>query len=250
MYTLSSTPTTLSQASLPNLSARMLLLLVLGLSSGLSVAIVVVRAIYTQHYTFLGLVWNLFLAWVPLFCALLLWWLEQPRRSHRILHSPLSLGLLLGWFAFFPNAPYIITDLVHLYQRDNAPFWYDLLLIFSFAWNGLILGFTSLWIVQGVIQSHYGRWAGWLLVGCTLTASSFGIYLGRFLRWNSWDIVTNPHDLTLDILERITNPLAHPKTIAVTILFSGFLLLAYLTIALLAQAHWGQQEQEQIGARV
>jgi uncharacterized membrane protein len=213
---------------------KLALLLVLGLSSAMSIAIVAFRIYYSGSMTYYFLIWNLFLAWVPLGCALVLWFLsQQGRRSFWLL------GLFFGgWFVFFPNSPYIVTDLLHLAPRHNIPLWYDLMLIFSFAWNGLILGFTSLWIVQGVIQWMCGRWVSWALVMFTLGLSGFGIYLGRFLRWNSWDVVTNPYELAADIYVRIVNPLAHPRTLAVTLLFSGFLAVAYCTVALLTQARW------------
>jgi len=110
------------------------------------------------------------------------------------------------------------------------------MVIFSFAWNGLILGFTSLWMVQQQVQRSYGVVAGWLLAAGVLALSGFGIYLGRFLRWNSWDLLASPHALAADVLERFLNPLAYPQTLAVTILYSSFLLVAYMTVVLLTDA--------------
>jgi uncharacterized membrane protein len=84
----------------------------------------------------------------------------------------------------------------------------------------------------------FGRWISWLVVTFTLAISGFGIYLGRFLRWNSWDILMDPYGLAADIYVRLTKPLAHPQTLAVTILISGFLTIAYLTIVLFSQVRW------------
>jgi uncharacterized membrane protein len=179
-------------------------------------------------------VWNLFLAWVPFVSALALWHFSHYGRQTLLL----LLLFFICWLVFFPNSPYLVTDFLHLTQRQNVPLWYDLLLIFSFAWNGLILGFTSLWIVQQVIIKMFGRWISWLVVTFTLAISGFGIYLGRFLRWNSWDILTDPYGLAADIYVRLTKPLAHPQTLAVTILFSGFLTIAYLTVVLFSQVRW------------
>jgi uncharacterized membrane protein len=215
---------------------KLLLLAALCISTLMSVAIVAFRIYYSGYITYIFLVWNLLLAWVPLGSALALWHFSHYGRR--------TLWLLLPFFAcwliFFPNSPYIITDFLHLVQRQNVPLWYDLLLIFSFAWNGLILGFTSLWIVQQVIGEMFGRWASWLVVTFTLAASGFGIYLGRFLRWNSWDILTDPYGLATDIYVRLVKPLSHPQTLAVTILFSGFLTVAYLTIVLFSQVRWAR----------
>ena len=214
--------------------AQLPLIAVLGLSSLLSVSLVLFRVAYSDTIFYAFMVWNLFLAWVPLGCAFVLWWLERtPRR-------PVFAMLLLfgGWFFFFPNAPYIVTDLIHLRHHYNVPIWYDAMLVFSFAWNGIILGLMSLWIVQRLFAGWYGRWMGWMLVGVTLVASGFGVYLGRFERWNSWDIVADPQSLVLDMLDRLLNPMAHPRTLVVTMMFAAFLSVAYLTLTVLVNSNW------------
>jgi len=216
---------------------KLSLFLILALSSGLSVAMLAARLWYSGSGIYAFLVWNLFLAWVPLFSAVGLWWVTRLRGWGAV---PLGLPLFLCWLAFFPNAPYIVTDFLHLTERSSAPLWYDLLMLFSFAWNGLVVGFTSLWIVQAVIAQRWGNGPSWLIVAGTLAVSGFGVYLGRFLRWNSWDILTNPYLLANDILHHIANPLAHPRTVVMTTLFSSFLILAYLTINLLGRVRWQQ----------
>ena len=213
------------------------LLAILVLSSGLSIAMLGARIWYSGYITYSFLQWNLFLAWIPLFSALGLWALQQRQRRGTGLAGAL---LFLCWLAFFPNAPYIVTDFLHLTERNNVPLWYDLLLIFSFAWNGLVVVFTSLWIVQTVIAGRWGQWLSWLIVAGTLALSGFGIYLGRFLRWNSWDLLTNPRLLASDIIQRISDPMAHPRTVVMTLLFSSFLTLAYLTLNLLGRVRWQQ----------
>lgn len=213
------------------------LLAILVLSSTLSVAMLAARIWYSGQITYVFLQWNLFLAWVPLFSALALWSLQ---RSQRWGASIVSLLAFLCWLAFFPNAPYIVTDFLHLTERNGVPLWYDLLLIFSFAWNGLVVGFTSLWIVQTVIAERWGQRLSWLIVLGTLAVSGFGVYLGRFLRWNSWDVLLNPHSLAADIFHHLTDPFAHPRTVVVTVLFSSFLILAYLTLNLLGRVRWQQ----------
>ena len=215
------------------LRSKLPLLSALLLSSGLSVTMWIARVVYTQHVSFFGLNWNLLLAWIPLCFALTAWLLVQ-----RNAFFPLVLLLLAGWLLFLPNAAYIVTDLVHLYPRKEAPFWYDALLVFSFAWNGLILGMTSVWIVQSLVERWWGALAGWLLAGGALFASSFGIYLGRFLRWNSWDLFLEPHNLLSDIFSILRNPLDHPRTLGVTLLLSGLLLVIYVTMTLLTRVKW------------
>jgi uncharacterized membrane protein len=213
------------------------LLVALCLSSAMSIVMVVFRIAYTENVTYSFLVWNLFLAWMPLWNALALWQLSR----YGLRTIPLLALFFVCWLLFFPNSPYIVTDFLHLTPRQNVPLWFDLMLIFSFAWNGLILGFTSLWIVQDVVQTLFGRMASWLVVAFALSSSGFAIYLGRFLNWNSWDVVTAPSALLTDIYGLLANPFAHPRTLAVTILFSSFLTVAYLTFALLTRTRWAAE---------
>lgn len=211
---------------------RWLLLSVLGLSSALSTVLSAFRIWYSDTFTYLFLNWNLLLAWIPLGLALVLWRLDRRFRRPKVI----MLAVFAGWFLFFPNSPYIVSDLIHLSPRDGVPLWFDTIMIFSFAWNGLILGFLSLWLVQQLITGWLGRAASWLLVAATLGATGFGIYLGRFQRWNSWDILVDPVGLLRDVAVRLANPLDYPRTVGVTILFAGFLMVAYLTLTLLPAA--------------
>lgn len=210
------------------------LLAALIISSIMSIGIYVGRVAYSGHWAFFFLSWNLFLAWIPMCSALALWYLDQQKRGSNVIY----LALFCCWLLFFPNSPYLVTDLLHLTKRPYVPLWYDMMLIFSYAWNGLLLGFISLWIVQAFVQTRFGKVASWLVVSFSLAASGFGIYLGRFLRWNSWDLFVDPRGLAVVILDRVANPLAYRQTIAVTLLFSGFLTVAYITITLLASVRW------------
>jgi uncharacterized membrane protein len=213
---------------------KLLLLGWLCISSMMSLALLAARIVYTGGFNYRFLAWNLFLAWIPLFAALLVWRLDQGRRKFWL---PVAL-LSLTWLLFFPNAPYIVTDFQHLTPRQNVPLWFDLVMILSFAWNGLTVGFVSLRIMQQFAQRHTGPIGGWILAIGTLTISGFGIYIGRFLRWNTWDIVTNPHPLLQDILVRMVDPFGYPRTIGVTVLYSSFLILAYVTLWLFTTTNW------------
>ena len=213
----------------PLLQPRLLLLLMLALSSALSVTLSILRIWYSGSRSYIFLNWNLMLAWVPLALAFLLWHLDR-KQGYR----PRLLMLLVfcSWFLFFPNSPYIVSDLMHIAPRHNVPVWYDTMMIFSFAWNGLILGFVSLWIVQQLAARWFGGVFSWLFAAVVLTATGFGIYLGRFLCWNSWDVLVDPLGMARQVLTYVLNPLDYPRTIAVTLLFGGFLTIAYLTVIL------------------
>jgi uncharacterized membrane protein len=196
-------------------------ILALGAASSLSVSMVLVRAAYTGQFSFRFVLWNLFLAWVPLFVALL-------AKRARGWFSLISLAAT--WLLFFPNAPYVLTDLVHFRPRETVPYWYDLILLVSFIWAGVMTGFYSLFILHQRMNERFGELAGWVFTIVTLGLSSFGIYLGRFLRWNSWDVVFNPDELARDIWLRIANPFDHPRAYVFSFLLAAFLVAAYLTL--------------------
>ncbi len=210
--------------------AQWLALLVLCASSGLSLLLFAVRVAYVGNRTFAFLNWNLLLAWIPLVCAAGAWLLQGRAARVRWRTLPL-LGL---WLLFFPNAPYILTDLMHLAPRQGVPLWYDLLLLLSYAWNGLILGFVSLWVVHGLLQRWFGPLVGWLgATGCLL-AGAVGIYLGRFERWNSWDLLTQPEPILRSLLGGLLYPMQHIYQIGVIGLLAGLLAVMYVTLTLLA----------------
>jgi uncharacterized membrane protein len=218
-------PVSLPQLPSPaHLRQRLGLLFVLGASITLSVVLITFRVFLTQELTFVFLLWNLFLALVPFGISTMLGLSAGPVRRRLLLPA----GAI--WLLFFPNAPYILTDLFHLMPRPGVPYWYDLALILTCAWNGLMLAYASLIEMQGLVRRRMGTIAGWGFATVAIVLSSFGIYLGRYLRWNSWDAFTNPLTLFYDILSRIVHPFAHPTTYGVTILFSAFLLLGYLTV--------------------
>lgn len=194
--------------------------------SALGVAMVVARWEWTGSIRYLFLVWNLFLAWLPWLFSLPLATLPS-RRGHGWKLLPL-LGL---WLLFLPNAPYIVTDLLHLRAANGVPVWFDAALLFTFAWTGCLLGFFSLRIAHGRIEAWLGAAAGWLFVFAAAVLTGFGIYLGRFLRWNSWDIVSQPGALARDILDRVLSPGSHPQTWLVTAFFAAFFVCAYAAFA-------------------
>lgn len=194
------------------------------------VALVVLRVERSGSLSYVFLCWNLFLAWIP--------WLAgqafraSSRRRGSIL---LRLGCFALWLLFLPNAPYILTDLLHLKPRPSVPLWYDLALLLSCAGTGLLLGYVSLLAVQGAVEERLGRVAGWIVAAGSLFLSGFGIYLGRFLRRNSWEALTDPAGLFLDVADRLLNPAAHPRAYAFTLIFGIGLLLGYVALRVLTR---------------
>ena len=132
------------------------------------------------------------------------------------------------WLLFFPNAPYILTDLFHLrYDQLSMPIWFDLVLILAYAWTGLLFGFLSLWDIERLLAEWVHPKLVTALSVSLLFLGSFGIYLGRYLRWNSWDLITEPFRLIYDIGDRIVNPFEHPRAWGMTISMGIFLNMIY-----------------------
>ena len=209
---------------------RALALAALALASALCAALLVARWLYSDPGAYDFLAWNLFLAWIPLVAAVLVY--DMHRRGVPGKHL-LPLGAL--WLLFLPNAPYLLTDLIHLGSRDDAPLWFDMVLFTAYAWTGALLGFLSLYLMQAVVRRAAGTPLSWAFVGASLVATSFGIYLGRSLRWNSWALVTNPRPLLSDVWARVSDPLAHPRSFGMTVALTALLSVLYLVLYAFAQ---------------
>jgi uncharacterized membrane protein len=194
---------------------------ILMISIGFSVALYVCRVLYTGSLLFMFIPWNLFLAWLPFFFSSLL--LKEKNKLGRVVWFCL-------WLLFLPNAPYLITDLVHLEQRLPVPFYFDLVLLFSAAWNGLLLGLLSVKNIEEHLHRSFSLIKVKIILFGIFFLSGFGIYLGRYDRYNSWHIVTQPFDLLNDIALYILQPLQHIHTWAVTVLFAAAFWVMYETL--------------------
>lgn len=194
---------------------KSLIFLLLFFASLLSFSMLAVRVVYSTQFSYLFLAWNLFLAWLPLIFVVA----ADRLRSRRWLRR----CFVFLWLLFFPNSFYMVTDLLHLRPLADVPLWYDLIMLFSFALTGLFLGFLSLNLVQTMVVRRWGSAAGWLFVVISLGLSGLGVYIGRFLRWNSWDIFIAPARL----LQDVAGSLLHPKTVVATALLSLIFIFSY-----------------------
>lgn len=189
------------------------------LSNTVSVFLFYLRTLGTGSDTYWFMLWNLILGWVPLVIA---WALltQLPKKTWR---EPLPVLLTLAWLAFLPNSFYMVSDLLHLKQTGDISKLFDIVMFMSFAWNGILAGFLSLRLIHRALLERTSRELATALIGGALLTSCFAIYLGRSLRWNSWDIVSSPGGLLYDVSERIINPFDYPQAFVTTTIF--FLLL-------------------------
>lgn len=185
-------------------------------------AMLAARVLYMNSIHYLFLLWNLFLAWIPFELSLRL----RPRRN-----KIAGYVITVVWLLFFPNALYIVTDLMHLGDGySKAPVWFDTILLFTSSVTGLVMAFLSLHYVEQFLRRQCALQYVNTTVVFVLFLGPFGVYLGRFLRWNSWDIVTNPVSLLTEIGIRIFNPVDYYKTWLITLLFTFFFSILYFGI--------------------
>jgi uncharacterized membrane protein len=219
-------------------------MLALMLASAVSVALVIARMAWTRNHLYAFLVWNLVLAWMPLLFALL-------ARDSLGAGRPRTwrfYGLAAAWLLFFPNAPYIFTDLIHLTTWFSSHFWIDLALFLLCAFIGLVLGFLSLYLMQSIVAQLYGRVAGWLFAAAAAGLCSVGIYLGRFLRFNSWDVILRPGKIFHGIDAWMDGRAPHLSSAGFLAFFATFLFLAYLMLYALAHLPRAQEMRAQLDA--
>ncbi|MEY4386290.1 MAG: hypothetical protein RLY20_1573 [Verrucomicrobiota bacterium] len=204
----------------------------LVVASGTCCALIAYRIFAGCEVRHAYLIWNLFLAWLPLLFAL-----HTVERFHQTadLRDRKFLALGVAWLLFFPNAPYIFTDLVHVLAKGRPTFWTELMLILLAALTGFLAGFLSLQVMHAFVTRIWGRVVGWMFVTIVCGLAAFGVYLGRFTRLNSWDVLWNPlrlvHRTGLGAWNLATQ-WQHTKFL---ILFSLFLLLGYAMLYALAQ---------------
>jgi uncharacterized membrane protein len=194
-------------------------------SVGFGFLLLMARTVYTGGFTFTFLVWNLFLAFVPYGISYTLTlrpaWIESRWKFASI---------FLVWLVFVPNSFYMLTDLFHLYDSWAVPRWYDLLLIFCFAWNALLMGVLSVRHMEKIIQATWLYRFEWLFIYPVMVLNALGVYIGRYLRFNSWDIISNPFSLILDIGHMLLHPIWYKNAWAMVFCFSFFLSILYFTL--------------------
>lgn len=188
------------------------------------------RMLYSGSIRYIFLSWNIFLAWIPYI-------LSTYFDVYKSREKWKQLFLFSSWLLFFPNALYIVTDLIHLEESTNVPLWYDAILLFASSFIGLVMAFISLQKVEFFLTGIFSRRTVNFIIPVILFTGSFGVYLGRFQRWNSWDVIHDPLALAIDIMSRFVSPVDNYKTWTITIILTALYSLLYIFIKMLPNAH-------------
>jgi len=183
------------------------------------VGMIIARIGYSSSLRFIYLLWNLFLGWIPLQLSIYL--------SKRDGNKWKDWIIFLAWLLFFPNALYIVTDLIHLKGHANVPIWYDAILLFTCAITGLLMAFASLYRIEMFLMKKINKAGVNKVIVLVIFLGSFGVYLGRFLRVNSWDVIVNPFELLNEIWIRLLYPFKYYRTWVVTLLLTVLFNLLY-----------------------
>lgn len=195
-------------------------------SNLVSIALFVVGSITNHSSEFRYLVWNLFLAWIPLLLSM---WLLHILK-HKLWSSWLAIFVTLLWVGFLPNSFYMISDFIHVQDIPRVDLLYDVVMFCSFIFNGVILGFFSLYVVHHALLARVNYRSAHITIAGVLMLCGFAIYIGRELRWNTWDILVNPGGLLVDISSRLMSPASYPDALATTLTFFVLLGSVYLVV--------------------
>lgn len=214
---------------MPAVRAPHRLTLVLAVATATMLGALATRMVVTGTTRYSFLAWNLFLAWLPYAAALVVTWLVRRDRP-----GVLPMGVL--WLVFWPNAPYIVTDVVHLRRPGAMITWVEIALVAGFAATGVALGLASLLLMHRIVATRRGRLAGIVLVAMALPLCAIGIYLGRVHRFNSWDAFTNPLGVLRTVAFDLSGPLSNPAMLALVAAMTGCLAVGYAITWLVARA--------------
>lgn len=195
------------------------------------------RVLITHSLRYSYLIWNLFLAWIPYLISIGISFIAgRIHNRRRVRLSIIILGFV--WLLFYPNAPYILTDFIHIIKippyitqetsvvTNNAIVWYDIVLNSSFAFIGHLIGLISIIICQRIFSKEFNKTIGWLIVFGAMFSGGYGIYVGRFVRLNSWNIFTKPFLTTKIVISNLGNV----KALLFTLSFAFFIFMTYIVV--------------------
>jgi len=207
-------------------STRQRLGLALAAATLVSVLLFFVGALRNHSLYFDYLMWNLFLAWIPMGLML---WLERVLRNNLWSSWP-ALAITVAFVGFLPNTFYMVTDVIHLQEVHRADMIFDVIMFSSFILNAFILGLIGTFMFHMELRKRVTVAKSWTLLGVLVFAASFAIYIGRDLRWNTWDILLNPASILFEVSDRLLAPMAHPELFTTTIGFFMLIMSTYVVL--------------------
>ncbi len=196
-----------------------------GLLSLLGVLLFIVGAITNERFTHAYLFWNLFLAWIPLLLALAI---HRYSNDNGLKKPALRASILAVWVLFLPNAFYLLTDYIHVTEIARVDPVFDSVMFSTVISVGCAIGIASLLIVHRSLLRIMSRLHAQIIIGVAIAACSFAIYLGRELRFNSWDIITNPLQLVSEIMRIVIEPSNHLQAYVTSLTFFIVILAVYM----------------------
>lgn len=197
------------------------------LTNTISVVLFGLRLIGAENARYWFMLWNLILAWVaPLVAS----WLS--RRLHTTKwRNWKNILLTIVWLGFLPNSFYMVSDLIHVHQTGEVSIIFDAVLFTSFIFNGFIAGFMSSMLLHRQLAKRLQPLTIFFVITGVFTLCSYAIYLGRVLRWNTWDALVHPYGLLFDVSDNIFHPFDHMQSFVVTfsftLLITSFYYLAW-----------------------
>lgn len=200
------------------------------ISSAFSFLLLLARIFISHRFSYAFLAWNLLLAYVPLFLSN--WLTSHPQLLKEKMRF---MSLVLLWLLFMPNTFYIVTDLFHLQNSKDVHPWFDLVLILSFAWNGILFGIISIRQMEILLKQAKGKIIPGLVICIVMWLNAFGVYIGRFLRFNSWDVIVKPMPLLDGLATMITDPYDYKHAWAMCACFAVFMIIIYYTMKKLTE---------------
>ena len=190
-----------------------------------SIVLATIRIFLFKTTTSNYIYWNIFLAGIPLFISSLMFYFSEKNK----LNKTILIISIIVWLLFLPNALYIVTDLIHVGRIRMVPTMFDAVLVFSAALSGVILGMSSILQVENILAKLYSKKCVSKVIIFSILFASFGVYIGRFLRFNSWDIITDTVLLWVNIKEIFINPIINFGAFLYTILFFSLFYILYIT---------------------
>lgn len=192
---------------------------ILLLLSFMGVFMVILRYAVTERAEFLYFIWNLFLSWIPLVVSIIMTYIYSSKMRGKLIFL-LPLGVI--WLLFYPNAPYMITDFIHFRNNYTFLIWYDLVIYATFIWTSYLLGFVSVFLIKRIVAKATNKFISWIFMIFVLFLSSYAIYIGRFIRLNSWDALFNPKYIFNIFIKNINK-----YSIIFSLIYGALLTLTY-----------------------